>query len=102
MARRGIRTHAHLHGFSEWTFPTLSGAFRPLGQLDSYTLVRCRENINGNLFVYFFGTKDYKWYINEIDALFHINSTILSHPRKDNICVAKNTAVLSTRRVETR
>ena len=63
---------------------------------------RCRENIKGNLFAYFFGTKDYKWYINEIDALFHINSTILSHPRNDNICVAKNTAVLSTQRVETR
>ena len=40
--------------------------------------------------------------INEIDALFHINSTIISHPHNDNICVPKNKAVLSTRRVETR
>jgi len=35
-------------------------------------------------------------------ALFHINSTILSHPQHDNICVTKNKAVLSTRHVETR
>ena len=62
---------------------------------------KCPPCIKGNLFVYFFGTKDYKWYINEIDALFHINSTIISHPHNDNICVTKNKAVLSTRRVET-
>ena len=35
--------------------------------------------------------------INEIEALFHINSTIISHPHNDNICVTKNKAVFETR-----
>ena len=82
--------------------PNFVRRLRPLGQFDRCTMLCCDGYIKGNLFVHFFRTKDYKWYINEIDALFHINSTIIPHPHNDNICVTKDKAVLSIRRVEPR